>query len=70
LTYDPANAVGLGALPLNEAYKFTVGSTPAVTYSISPAGNVITITGITSFSDWYAGNATAVPVTVSKYLVE
>ena len=52
-------------------FRFIVNTAPANTFNISPLPfEPVTITGVTGFSDWYAGNTVAVPVTVSAYSLE
>ncbi|MGI8904958.1 MAG: beta strand repeat-containing protein [Candidatus Sumerlaeaceae bacterium] len=64
--YDPANATN----PIDTVYQFDGDATPENTFSVTPSNNVLTITGVTSFSDWFAGNAVAVPVTLSGFAIE
>lgn len=64
----PFDPVGAPAV-ISNAWSFE-GSALEHTYDVSRNGNVITISGVTDFSDWYAGNPVAVPVAVSSYSVE
>ena len=62
--FDPANAAGMGALPIDTAYRCDAGVLTS-TLPATVTGGRVRVTGITGFSTWYAGNASAVPVTVS-----
>ena len=56
--FAPANDDGLGA-SLNTLYQFDGPGNYTRRYAITPSGSTITITGLTSFSDWYAGELVA-----------
>ncbi|MBI1292035.1 hypothetical protein GC173_12455 [bacterium] len=57
--FDPAADAAL-TNPVNTVYRFSAGvlsGTFAVTPS-GPDGNILTVTGVSAFSDWYAGDNT------------
>jgi hypothetical protein len=57
--FDPNNAVGLvPGYPLNRVFQFD-GAVLTQTYTVTPDGATLVIPGVTSFSDWYAGNLSA-----------
>jgi hypothetical protein len=58
-----------GAPSIATVWQFN-GQTLTQSYAVTPSGNVLTVPGITSFSDWFAGNAVAVPVNLSGFTVE
>ncbi len=55
--YDPASEAGLIGT-FNTVFQFESGVL-SNTYPVTPAGNQAAVTGITSFSDWYAGDGTS-----------
>lgn len=63
--YETAGAPGV-----DRVYKFDGGAQPSAEYPVTPSGNTLTISGITSFSDFFAGNTVAVPVALSGFQIE
>jgi hypothetical protein len=55
--YDPASEAGLVG-DLDTVFQID-GGTHTRSYSVTPEGRTLIITGVTSFSDWYAGNHTS-----------
>lgn len=55
--FDPANAVGIAG-ELDTVFQFD-GSTLLNVYPVIPSGNRLVIPGVTSLSEWYAGDATS-----------
>ncbi|MCC5877284.1 MAG: hypothetical protein JJU11_13765 [Candidatus Sumerlaeia bacterium] len=55
--FDPDNAATITGT-LDTVFQFD-GTTLLNQYPVSPAGDVITVTGITEFSEWYAGDASS-----------
>ncbi|MBI1293303.1 hypothetical protein GC173_19025 [bacterium] len=53
--YDAAN---VGSITVNRAFRVSGGSV-AGSYTVTPSGNTVTINGITGFSEWYLGDASA-----------
>lgn len=60
--FDPASDDTLVAGRLLDSVFQVDGGSVTHTYTVTPSGNVITITGITSFSDWFAGSLAATRV--------
>lgn len=67
--YDQASDDEMGGNPVDSAWQFE-GESLVEGFSVTPSNYVITIPGLTGFSTWYAGNAIAVPVQVSDFIVE
>lgn len=63
--YDSA-----GAPSIDRVYRFDGGAQPTAEFPVLPSGNILTIDGITSFSEFFAGNTVAVPVVTSWFLLE
>lgn len=69
--FDPNSASGLGGSPIDTVFRFAgAGTEPAAVFNVTPSGNVLSIPGLTDFSTFYAGNATAVPVTLSGFALD
>lgn len=65
--YDIANLPPAG---IDKVWRFGAGQTPEAVYDVIPEGTMIRIGGVTGFSTWYAGSATAVPVRFSRMQAE
>jgi hypothetical protein len=66
--YDTGATIPPGGI--STVYQFDTNPTPTNTYPVTPVSGHLFVNGITSFSDWYAGNAVAVPVAVSEFSIE
>ena len=53
----------------DKVYRVSEGAI-ANEYAVTASDNAVTISGVTGFSDWYAGESTAVPVTLSGLELE
>ena len=59
-----------GSAPtMDQVWQFSAGTLTA-TYPVTPSGNVLTIPGVTGFSDWFSGNGVAVPVGLSTFSID